>query len=589
MWAIIDRHRAALTTEDDEGTLVWRLALHRMDMRGFRVATEQPPVEVSEPDGGKRVYFEPGNIEPEVQGLVDANQDRMARIGRHLRLKQAAERAWDNRNGPEASEWKALLAEAQSLAIENDAMEEEYARGGPGVAAAVCIRGHLIEMTSEECAWCVARVIREIKCDAGGYDLAEAHSRMFGPARAAGAVVPLLVAQVPAQLPMAGLDLLAHALTHPVDEVADYTFGGAGAFLGREYDDLLLGCVAAAISEATCRRLVREAEREEGLFGSAQPTDIRTQVTQAVRVALSGTTDEARAALSTINVDTWEGRKAAKRVFTLLKSRPDWPESRSFARRVADWLAGTWGRGRHEHRDRDFQSESDLSGRIAKYALTLPEGAALDVCSPLIALAVTAPDEVASFLEDLVVAADGGSDDSFWPLWQAFADGVADAEWTTQLQRKHPHGGKLIDRLFLATYWKDETTHWLRLEGNAQRVHALAGRLPAATACVHAYARFLYTIGQQQLPDAFIEVDALLRRVGNVASTSKSETAFYLESLLGRFVYAQPFRLKRDARLRDAVLRLLDALVSSGSSAAYRMRDDFVTPLPSLPSAVAPL
>jgi len=101
--------------------------------------------------------------------------------------------------------------------------------------------------------------------------------------------------------------------------------------------------------------------------------------------------------------------------------------------------------------------------------------------------------------------------------------------------------------------------------------------------------RFLYTIGQRQLPDAFIEVDELLRRVGDVASTSKWETACYLEYLLGRFVYAQPFRLKRDARLRDAVLRLLDALVSSGSSAAYRMRDDFVTPLPSLPPTVAPL
>ncbi|MDP1860628.1 MAG: hypothetical protein Q8K82_18275 [Gemmatimonadaceae bacterium] len=588
VWALIDRHRAALANEDDERTLIWRLALHRMDMRGFRVATEQPPVDVSEPDGGKRVYLEPGNLEPEVQGLVDANQDRMARIGRHLRLKQAAERAWDNRNGPESADWKVLLADAQSLEMENDAMEE-YARGGPGVAAAVCIRGHLLEMSPEERAWCVARVVREIKFDAGGVDLVDAHSRMFGPDRAAGAVIPLLVAQVPTEIPMDGLDLLAHALTHPVDEVAAFTFGGAGAFLDREYDDLLLRCVAAAVSEATCRRLVREAEREEGLFGSAQPSDSRAQVTQAVRLALAGSTDEARATLSTIDFSSWEGRKAAKRVFTLLKNRPGWPESRLFARRAADWLAEVWGRGRHQRGDRDFHSESDLSGRLAKYALTLPEGPALDVCAPLIALAATAPDEVASFLENLIVAADGGADDSFWPLWQAFADGAADAEWTAQLRSKHPHGQKMIDRLFLATYWKDDTTHWPRLEGNAQRVHALVHRLPPASAYVHAYVRFLYTIGQRQLPDAFIDVDELLRRVGDVASASKSETAFYLESLLGRFVYAQPFRLKRDARLRDAVLRLLDALVSSGSSAAYRMRDDFVTPLPSLPPAAVPL
>jgi hypothetical protein len=38
-------------------------------------------------------------------------------------------------------------------------------------------------------------------------------------------------------------------------------------------------------------------------------------------------------------------------------------------------------------------------------------------------------------------------------------------------------------------------------------------------------------------------------------------------------------RLKTDPPLRDAVLNLLDVLVSTGSSAAYWMRDDFVTPV----------
>jgi hypothetical protein len=38
-------------------------------------------------------------------------------------------------------------------------------------------------------------------------------------------------------------------------------------------------------------------------------------------------------------------------------------------------------------------------------------------------------------------------------------------------------------------------------------------------------------------------------------------------------------KLKESRPLREAVLHLLDVLVENGSSAAYRMRDDFVTPL----------
>ena len=51
-----------------------------------------------------------------------------------------------------------------------------------------------------------------------------------------------------------------------------------------------------------------------------------------------------------------------------------------------------------------------------------------------------------------------------------------------------------------------------------------------------------------------------------------------LEVLLQHYVYGRPLELKRDHHIRDAVLLILDCLVESGSSAAFRMRDDFVTP-----------
>lgn len=59
---------------------------------------------------------------------------------------------------------------------------------------------------------------------------------------------------------------------------------------------------------------------------------------------------------------------------------------------------------------------------------------------------------------------------------------------------------------------------------------------------------------------------------------SDGNTVFCLESLLRRYVYGQPQLLRAELSLREAVLSILDHLVDAGSSAAYRMRDDFVTP-----------
>jgi len=59
----------------------------------------------------------------------------------------------------------------------------------------------------------------------------------------------------------------------------------------------------------------------------------------------------------------------------------------------------------------------------------------------------------------------------------------------------------------------------------------------------------------------------------------KRNTIALLEALLQRYLYGRPLELKRQADLRAAVLSLLDLLVENGSSAAFRMRDDFVAPV----------
>lgn len=622
VWALIDKYRDELTSiENPQEAQLWRLALHRMDLRGFKVVDKPPGLGESEtgqlapaktavitdkresmvasegPAGTNqasagdrttehRVYLMPGGLEPDLQELVKGSQQRMGQINRHIALNSAARKAWENRRGPEAADWRSLLAEARAIAEQDDDVDV-FVRGGPGIVAAVCIRDQLDTLNAEDRAWCIARVTHELSKHINDQDDLLVQSRMFAPDRVAAAVVPLLVARVPNELPIDPIEVLLLALTHPADEVVEYAYGGVGAFLTSLESDLAFRCAAAAVRQAVVLEEIAAAKRPRTLLEPVVEIDPSPMVSEAVRQAVSGGVEDAKAVLTQLPFDTWPGRAAAIRIWPIVVARSESVEMQALVARAASWLAGTWGEERRNRGgdQRDFQAEHSLSRLICRFALKLPDEEAKSLCAPLIALIATEPREAATFVGDLIVEADGGSGDSFWALWQAMADGAVSSNWVTSLDRERPYEEPLINRLFLRVSWKDGTTHWARLDDNAYRINAFATRLPAVPVVAEAYLHFLYDVGRQELPDAFKVVQAMLERSEDVRVIFSSEAAFVLESLLGAFVYGQPYRVKRDVSLRTAVLKLLDHLVSVGSSAAYRMRDDFVTPLRGASSA----
>ncbi len=590
VWSLIDRHRAAVPADtDDENDLIWRLTLHRMDVRHFRPVDTPPNANgLPEPAAGQ-VYYGPGDPEPPVQELVARREAELATLSRHLQLLNAAHVAWDRPDASEAADWRALLAQARAAA-DQDADAPEYLRGGVPVVAACCLRDRRAEMTDDERAWCAEQVARALYASESASNETDGTSFAFRSEPHLAAVIPVVAADHGVPLGTDRVELLAAALTHGADRVADHAYAGAALLLKPRYERFALRCAAAAVREAEARDEEQRAERAVGRFGTARPAGGAERVRAAVRRVLENDAD-AHAALGRLRFDTWAGRLGARRACGIFAQWPAWPASQAGFERVAAWLAETWAWDRRTsgHRDRDFGGEQDLARRLAHFALTRPPAVARAVCAPLVAQVECAPREVADFVHELVRgadAADAAGGDAFWALWQDFADATVAAPWASRLRRDDPYEQPLLDRLFLTAHWGDGVTHWRRLDGYADRVHALASRLPAVVACVEAYTRFLFTVGRRELPDAFRAVDALVQRADGGRVAAHRNTAYMLESLLAQFVYAEPLGLKSRPPLRDAVLRLLDALVAAGSSAAYRMRDDFVTPLRVEPASV---
>ena len=90
-----------------------------------------------------------------------------------------------------------------------------------------------------------------------------------------------------------------------------------------------------------------------------------------------------------------------------------------------------------------------------------------------------------------------------------------------------------INRMFLGVDWREDANHWTRLDGHAQRIDALAMNLPAVVTCLESYSRFLSTIGQQSLPDAFKIVAAYFERSELIRITSNFRGHF-LPGIIGQ-------------------------------------------------------
>ena len=582
VWQIIDQHRSELPDDQDESILVWKLALHRMDIRGFKpIEASETVSEDSAEEIDNRIYFGPGKIEPDVQKMVDESSESMVITNRHIALLNRARNAWEDCSSQESIEWRELLSNAQ--AIERELEEpEDFCRGGPGFVAAVCVRDHIDELNKNELNWCVKHIEYEVLRNATNPDDITRHAQggILYPDRACASVVSLLVARELVK----SKALLALALTHPVDEVAKYAYAGVGTFLKVPHKKLVLHCAATAIRQVKLLVEIRDEEAKLPNFERAYGRNLTDRVNPTVRKVIEDGELDFTGELASLNFDDWASFTAIRTILEMFVHHPDWKECQEFYFRVTEWLATVWmWSSQHPYKNRrtDYVLENEVLRSAAKFVLKLPVEEARSICRPLIDGVDENSREVAKFVQELIIAADGSDDDCFWDLWQDLADKGVSAPWVSRLDNYRLYEEPFIQRIFLGTYWKDDVKHWKRLEGHAQRIDTLATSLPAEVVCLEAYCRFLYTIGQHSLPDSFKTVATYFERNESIRIASKSEVIYHLESLVGRFVYSEPHRLKADQKLRDAVLTILDELIAASSSSAYRMRDDFVTPLSS--------
>jgi hypothetical protein len=243
-------------------------------------------------------------------------------------------------------------------------------------------------------------------------------------------------------------------------------------------------------------------------------------------------------------------------------------------------------RSHDSHDGRNYEAETILQGQFTNFVVQCEANVAVDLWQPIKAAIQIDAEEVANLFERLVVAEDHArKSDGFWAVWKETEGAVKTiVDWIDEARKDRRGIPKLGSRLlFDGVSWKETARDWEPAHGREAQIYgffAVAGVVPIIC---KSFIRLIDGIGSFLLPDALLQLDRVIRKAVPGTLISDRGSLIHLARILTPLILGQTSLLRKNAELREAVLRILDVMVTQGSSGAYRLRDYLITP--AVPSA----
>lgn len=583
VWALIDGYKSELPpeSEQDQEAKIWRLQLHRIDTRNF--------IETGRTVDG-HILIGSSDPEPDLQAIIEEQMPRSAALDSALSLLNWGMSAFERR--ATSDEWNERIGKAQEhLKTRATAGgERDLAEGGPVYVAAVCIRDHWSEMSPEQQVWCAQTVCDAIdaEADVSDYFSVGARNPMKGSRPAAFALSALFDKTLPPEIEARLLPTLAKAVMNTVEETVSYAMQGIGQFLWTSDRGLALTCVQALVTEAAERNTFVERQRRQPFTEREPEEPFYGDLRMRLREFVSNREAADEAYINNLNCAVWPGRAVAKHLFRIAARNPYDSLLQQIMHQSAALLPAIWKANSQRHRTRkdsgddeeryDLYIEHEFVNAICLFAVQLQPPAALALLVPVFTAAPLFPENASKVVKWLILhQGDRAPAPTMWTLWQRFADDFAAVVDPERADEEHSDEAKMLRELFLGDNWAEQRD-WLPLQGQTQRLRLFFRSLPPMEQGFDCYAYYLAKAGTPTLPDALVEISEKLEEAAG--RTILNENAiFYLEEILTRLIYGGNSQIRSEVALRQASLTILDALVAAGSSPAYKLRDDFLTPV----------
>lgn len=587
VWALIDHVReqllSAQNVESDEVRL-WLLKLHRMDVRNFEATGET--------DEG-HLLFKPGPPSSELQAYRDralpVYQERERRTEIFLWGRKVFEGSEPEMYRPEA--WRDKLTAVRGIPTSGEEDSLNLLDGAGGIhIAAVCLRDHWDEMDDEERAWCGNAICTEMESLTQRGAMTSGMLALSGGVSPAAQLISMLLARSPdPSLRLRAKRNLSTALFHAERQLALSAAYGIGAYLFSVDRAQALSYAGALIEWDREMTTFHAAQRDLPRAQRERVNDFDERMRARVHVSIEQDTPLNEATLFSMDFLGQPGVRILQPLLEIFRHAHADPLALRFHEHLAAVLLNLWqGTGRRRTRQRDEEDdsiESDIeefpvARALARFILSCAEATAHRVITLLAGAVHTHPTKLAEFVEHLIHAEDNRPNPSggrFWMLWKTVAD--AACEQASQGEGQDAaRFSRLLSALFLDISWKPETQEWRALTGNGSRALDLFQRLPSDAATLRSFSVITARFRSEFVPRALPSIAEKLSRLTERLFLSDT-TMNALETVLGALIFSGASDVRRHPELRGATLSLLDMLVDAGSSAAFKMRDDFLTPL----------
>ena len=166
------------------------------------------------------------------------------------------------------------------------------------------------------------------------------------------------------------------------------------------------------------------------------------------------------------------------------------------------------------------------------------------------------------------------SHENFWKVWNLFKEKVIEL---CQKGEGYGYVDKIIrSYLFAQNQWKETASGWHTLrEENKGFFEEVTGKIGHCPSTLYAISKLLTGIGSSYLDDGISWLSNMLQ--GNKELLDEelgTDTIYYLETLIRKFIHENRQRVKRTKELKENVLVLLDFLVLRGSAIGYMLREN---------------
>jgi hypothetical protein len=481
--------------------------------------------------------------------------------------------AFEGKLKPEAAaQWREMLTKARTAKIEPE--ERAVTNGGFGYVAAVAVRDHWDEMDQTQRDWCVGHIGSEIRKDFAteNEELAVQNNPMNGDRPAAYSAAKLF-AKMPNEEDVR--ELLSCALTHAVEQVRIYAAAGLEHEFSKSNPTLfghVLRCFAAGSNHY---QSLLDADEKKDWAKQDKLMDLLHEALDHTQKLIQENSPLSDDSVAKLRIDANGADLFVTAVANWLALLPESAAATEFFACNTDLLTAIWT----DHKDRHQKHTSVVDAferSLARYLLRTKPADAEALAKKIAAVTSKAPDEVGMFVWGLIIESDRlGTVEQFWRLWPVFRDQTV-ALPVHQLQRQQL---RLVRQLFLDLEGSTDGEDFPLIRGREGQIIDYYRALPASEFATVLCLRYLKRFGQAALPGAFVEIAKKIQDDPSEEHLSEN-TVFLLEQILSARIFATPLELKKNPEVRNAVLLILDALVNIGSAAAFIMRDDFATPIP---------